>query len=149
MTSPVAWLLDTNIFSELMRTNPEPIVVEFLDRIAPDKIGLASVTVWEILNGIGRLKTGRRRNQLSVRFYELLDDAFDNRVFDWTFDDAVICAQIMEDRRRRGEPLDNHLPDAMIAGTARNRRLTIITRNESEFRNTGVKTVNPWQSLLH
>ena len=32
----------------------------------------------------------------------------------------------------------------MIAGTAANRGLTIVTRNEREFRNTGVRTVNPW-----
>ena len=50
----------------------------------------------------------------------------------------------MEDKRRRGEPLDSHLPDAMIAGTAVRHGLGIVTRNESEFRHTGTEAVNPW-----
>ena len=72
------------------------------------------------------------------------DDVFEERVFDWTAADAQACAHIMEIKRRRGEPLDRHLPDAMIAGTAVCHDLTIVTRNEREFRNTGAKAVNPW-----
>ena len=60
MTAPVAWLLDTNVVSEMMRPNPEPRVAGFLDTIAEDGIGLAAITVWEILNGIGRLDSGPR-----------------------------------------------------------------------------------------
>ena len=58
--------------------------------------------------------------------------------------DAQACARIMELKRRRGEPLDSHLPDAMIAGTAVRHGLTIVTRNESEFLNTGARAVDPW-----
>ena len=68
MTAPVAWLLDTNVVSEMMRPNPEPRVAGFLDTIAEDGIGLATITVWEILNGIGRLDSGPRRDELAERF---------------------------------------------------------------------------------
>ena len=50
----------------------------------------------------------------------------------------------MEDKRRRGEALDDHLPDAMIAAAAATRGLGVVTRNMDEFRNTGVEAVNPW-----
>jgi len=50
----------------------------------------------------------------------------------------------MEAKRRRGEALENHLPDAFLAATAARHGLTIVTRNASEFRNTGVEVVNPW-----
>lgn len=139
-----AWLLDTNVLSEMMRPIPEPRVTRCLDRIAPEGIGLSVITVWEVLNGIGRLEPGRRREDLAERFQGILDDLFEERIFDWTVADAGACAALMERRRRRGEPLDNHLPDAMLAGTAVRHRLGIITRNEREFRNTGVDTVNPW-----
>ena len=139
---PVSWLLDTNVVSEMMRPKPAQQVVGFLDAIAAEGIGLSSVTVWEILNG--RLDHGQRREDIAERFRGLLDDVFEERVFDWTAADAQACARIMEVKRRRGEPRDSHLPDAMIAGTAVRHGLTIVTRNESEFLNMGARAVNPW-----
>lgn len=128
----------------MMRPNPEPRVAEFLDRVAAEGIGLASITVWEILNGIGRLDPGRRRDELAERLHGILDDFFEDRVLGWTLADARACAHVMEAKRRQGEPLDNHLPDAMLAGTAASRGLAVVTRNVDEFRNTGIHAVNPW-----
>ncbi len=146
MIAPLAWLIDTNVISEMMRSRPEPRVTTFLDSIADEGLGLASITVWEILDGLGRLDPGRRRNNLADRFLDLLEELFESRIIEWSLIDAHTCAQIMEDKRRHGEPLDDHLPDAFLAATAATRGLAIVTRNESEFRNTGVKTVNPWLS---
>ena len=143
----VDWLLDTNTVSEMMRPKPEPRVAELLDRIAGDGIGLASITVWEILNGIGRLDPGRRRDNLAERFQGLLDELFEGRIFDWTLADAHACARIMEEKRRRGEPLDDHLPDAFLAAVAACRGLTVVTRNAGEFQNTGVEVVDPWAGM--
>ena len=144
MKASVAWILDTNIVSEMMRPHPEPRVERFIDSIAGQGLGLSSITVWEILNGIGRIEPGGRREDLVRRFEGVLDSLFQDRVFDWTAADARACARIMEAKRRRGEPLDGHLPDAMLAGTAIRHGLSIVTRNQRDFRNTGVITVNPW-----
>lgn len=144
MTQTIAYLLDTNVVSEMMRPAPARRVAACVDGAARSGLGIASVTAWEILNGIGHLQPSERRDDLRHRFLQFLDDLVQGRVLDWTFGDAQTCASIMETKRRRGEPLDGHLPDAMIAATARNRGLTVVTRNESEFRNTGVSILNPW-----
>jgi predicted nucleic acid-binding protein len=140
----VAYLLDTNVVSEMMRPNPEPRVAACIDGIAERGVGLASITVWEILDGIGRLDPGRRREKLLERFRAVLDEVFEGRVLAWTGADAQACAAVMEKKRRRGEPLDDHLPDAMLAGTVVRRGLILVTRNTSEFRHAGLHVVNPW-----
>lgn len=144
MNSPVAWLLDANVVSEMMRPNPEPRVAAVLDSIAGEGIGLASITVWEILDGIGRLSPGRRRRDLEERFRDLLNELFEDRIVEWTLVDAEACARIMEEKRRRGEPLDDHVPDAFLAAAAACRGLGVVTRNAREFRNTGIEIVDPW-----
>lgn len=148
MTAPLAWLIDANAISEMMRPRPEPRVAAFLDSKAENGLGLASITVWEILNGIGRLDPGRHRRVLAGRFQDLVDELFEDRIVNWTLDDARACASIMEDKRRRGESLDDHLPDAFLAAAAYTRGLTVITRNTGEFRNTGIETVDPWTAAL-
>lgn len=147
MNEPAAYLLDTDVASEMMRPEPDQRVANAVQLAALDGIGIATVSVWEILNGIGRLDTGRRRSGLRSRFQSVLDEAFDGRVLDWTLADAQACADIMEAKRRLGEPLDDHLPDAMIAAAAVTRGLTVLTQNEAEFRNTGAAWVNPWTGL--
>ena len=107
-------------------------------------IGLASITVWEILDGIGRLAPGRRRDSLADRFRDLLDELFEDRILDWSLADAEACARIMEEKRRHDESLDDHVPDAFLAAAAASRGLAIVTRNTGEFRNTGVEIVDPW-----
>ena len=144
MTAPLTWLIDTNVVSEMMRPSPEPRVASYLDSIADEGLGIASITVWEVLDGIGRLAPGKRRRGLADRFYDLLDELFEDRIVDWTQADAQACARIMEDKRRRGESLDDHVPDAFLAAAAATRGLAIVTRNTGEFRNTGIETVDPW-----
>ena len=144
MTASLAWLIDTNVVSEMMRPRPEPRVGAFLDSIVDEGLGLASITVWEVLDGIGRLDPGRRRHHLADRFQDLVDELFEDRIVEWSLADAQACARIMEEKRRRGEALDDHVPDAFLTAAAATRGLAVVTRNAGEFRNTGVETVDPW-----
>lgn len=145
----MSWLLDTNVVSEMMRPHPESRVAHFLDSIAAQGLHVSAITVWEIHNGIGRLDDSARRDELERRFAGILNDLFEDRVLDWTARDARECARIMEVRRRRGEPLDDHLPDAMLAGSAASRGLAVVTRNTGDFRDIGVVAVDPWRQSAH
>ena len=144
MTASLAWLIDTNVVSQLMRPRAEPQVGAFLDSIADEGLGLASITVWEVLDGICWLDPGRRRRDLADRFQHLVDELFEDRIVEWSLADAQACARIMEEKRRRGEALDDHVPDAFLAAAAATRGLAVVTRNAGVFRNTGVETVDPW-----
>ncbi len=143
----MSYLLDTNVVSEMMRPHPETRVARFLDRVGGGRLNMSAITAWEILNGIGRLDHQSRRDDLGRRFRNVMTLIFEDRVLDWTVADAEECARIMEDKRRLGEPLDSHLPDAMLAGTAASRGLALVTRNTRDFRNTGIAVINPWDEV--
>ena len=148
MTRPHSWLIDTNVLSEMMKPRPEPRVAAFLDAIDDEGFALCSITVWEILNGIGQIDPGKRRDDKLIRFQSLLDELFDDRIIDWSVSHARECARIMEEKRSMGESLDDHVPDAFLAAVATHNHLTIVTRNTREFRNTGAETLDPWTQYL-
>ncbi len=138
------WLLDANIVAELMRPAPDRRVVAFLDQIEVGSLAISTVTVWEILNGLGRMPVGKRRRDLTERYLMFERDLFGDWVLPWTHDDAGVCAQILEVRRRAGRPLDDQLPDAFLAAVAVTRNLRILTRNTRDFEGTGALAVDPW-----
>ena len=144
MMDRVAYLLDTNVFSEMMRSSPNEAVASFLDQTRIEGHGISVVTAWEIQDGICRMNDGKRRRDLKHMLDGVLADLFTDRVFPWEVFHAFVCAEIMDIRRRAGRSLDDHLPDAIIASTARARGLTLVTRNGSEFENTGLDIINPW-----
>lgn len=113
MTDTLVYLLDTNVLSEMMRPTPSGQVSDFLDRTRNEGHGISAVTVWEIEYGIRRLDDGKRRRDLKCMFDGVLAELFKDRIFSWEDQDAALCAEIMEDRRRAGRALDNHFPDAI------------------------------------
>lgn len=136
-------LFETNLVSEATLLRPGPRVAGLLGWIANEGLGFTSVTVWTVLNGIRRLDCGPGGRDLANQFRDLLDDTFEDRIVGWSLAEAQACTRILIEKRRRGEPLDNHMPNAVLAATA-TRWLAVVTCNTSEFRNTGVETIVPW-----
>jgi predicted nucleic acid-binding protein len=137
-------VLDTNVLSALMRSSPDAVVVEWLDRQPADSVWLTSITVFEARFGLALLPKGRRRNGLERAFDRVLMEDLSSRVL--TLDEmaAVTAAQIAADRQRAGRIVD--LRDTLIAGIAQARRATIATRNTRHFEGLDVPVVDPWHS---
>jgi toxin FitB len=137
-------VLDTNVLSALMRTNPETVVVEWLDRQPADSVWLTSVTVFEARFGLALLPKGRRRSGLERAFDRVLTKDLSNRVLAFDEMAAATAAQLAADRQRAGRIVD--LRDTLIAGIAQARRATIATRDTRHFEGLDVPVVNPWHS---
>lgn len=142
--SGTVYLLDTNVISELMRQKPSPAVLAWIDGAGIEGLAVSAVSRWEIRYGLALLPAGKRRDDLALRFDGLVAELFGAGVYDFTSAAAERCASIMAQKRSMGESLDDHLPDAMIAGIAADAGLTVITRNWAEFRNCGIPLVDPW-----
>jgi toxin FitB len=137
-------VLDTNVLSSLMRTHPEPVVVEWLDRQPADSVWLTSITVFEARFGLALLPKGRHRSSLERAFDRVLTEDLSSRVL--TLDEmaAVTAAQLAAERQRAGRVVD--LRDTLIAGIVQARRATIATRNTRHFDGLDVPVVNPLHS---
>lgn len=134
-------LLDTNVVSEAMKPAPHAGVVAWLDAQAAETLFLSSVTVAELLFGVGALPEGRRRAALTVAV-EGAVALFAGRIL--PFDEAAArCYADCAVRARvagRGFPT----PDGYIAAIAMARGFVVATRDGSAFRAAGVRVVDPW-----
>jgi predicted nucleic acid-binding protein len=137
-------LLDTNVVSALMRRDPEPLVVAWLDEQPAESIWTTSITVFEVQTGLELLKPGRRRQQLEHAFDQLLADELQGRVQPFDQPAALAAGAIAAGRQRAGQTLE--IRDVQIAGITAVRKATLATRNTRHFENLGIHLVNPWSS---
>jgi predicted nucleic acid-binding protein len=135
-------ILDTNVLSELMRSKPDPKVLGWLDRQAPQSVWITTVTYFESRLGLASLPAGRRRNALESAFADVLSKDLEDRVLPFDVKAAAEAAALAAARQRAGRPVD--IRDTQIAGIAQARRATLATRNFRHFDDLTVPVVDPW-----
>ncbi len=135
----MSFLLDTNVVSEVMRLEPQPLVLEWLER-HENECFLSAVTVGEIERGIQLLPAGRKKNRLQEAYTTFLNSTED-RVLSFDLIVARRWANLTGTARRKGRTLS--MMDSMIEATALHWGLTLVTRNTTDFIET--PTLNPWQ----
>jgi predicted nucleic acid-binding protein len=134
-------VIDTNVLSEIMRPQPEPAVVNWLRSHDERDLYTTSISVAEILYGLERLPSGRRRQQLATAARRLFE-AFAEQVLPFDASAASEYAVIAHARERAGTFISGF--DAQIAAICRIHRATLATRNVGDFEATGVDVVSPW-----
>ena len=135
----MSFLIDTCALSELTRKDPAPLVTEWFDGTPAESLHVSVLSFGEIRRGVERLPDSRRRSRISAWLENELPAWFENRVL-------PIDGSIADEWGRLTARLKNPLPaiDGLIAATALCRRLTVVTRNESDFAPAGVAILNPW-----
>lgn len=135
------YLLDTCVLSELVKHVPDPAVVQWVDDRNEHALYISSITLAELRRGVERLPNSRRRVELSG-WLAGLEAGFDDRVLAFGSDTARTWATMMAAAEAQGRPLAAF--DSMIAATALNRQMTLVTRNARDFVASGVSVLNPW-----
>src|SRR5664279_1225347 len=138
----MSFLLDTNVISEWMKPRPNPGVVGWLAEVDEDRTFLSVVTLTELRFGIERMPAGSRKKRLDEWLSEELPLRFEGRVVPIGPDVADVCGKIVA----RSEALGRRMEamDAFIAATAELHRLTVVTRNTSDFQSVLRSVLNPW-----
>ena len=135
-------ILDTNVISELARTNPEANVVAWLDSLPAADVATTAITAAELLYGVARLPDGRRRAALAETIAALISEDFRGRVEPFDNLAAEQYAAVVVGREKRGRPIS--MADAQIAAICRVHSATLATRNTGDFTDTGIDLINPW-----
>jgi len=141
----MAWLLDTNVLSELRRPRPEPRVVAFVADRPLEQLFVNSVTLAEIRFGIELLAEPNRRAELNEWLTHKVRPMFEHRVLQVTEDIMLKWRLLVEVGRKTGHVFSQ--PDLLIAATAIQHNLTVVTRDRSDFDKSGVPVLNPWNAL--
>lgn len=137
------FLLDTNIPSEMTRPRPAPEVERWLDAVDDSALFISVVSIAEILRGVNRLPEGKRRTDLQKWLDETLRPWFEGRILPVTQPIAERLGRLAGERDRKGLVLP--APDGLIAATAAEHGLTLVTRNTKDFAGLGVALFNPWE----
>jgi toxin FitB len=132
------YLIDTVVLSELRKRERHPGIVQWLRDKAVDTLFLSAITIGEIERGV---LIQRGRNPV---FAEALSGWLDRTVE--TYGDRILSVNTRVARRwgRLSARIGHGGADLLIAATALEHGLTVITRNLRHFLPTGVPVEDPF-----
>lgn len=136
------WLLDTNVLSELRRPRPEPKVLAFVARQPMSLLFVSTVTFAEIRFGIEMLDDASRRADLTDWLTHKVRPMFAQRVLPISEDVMLKWRLLVEEGRKSGHTYSQ--PDLIIAATALQHGLTVVTRDTADYEKARVPLLNPW-----
>jgi predicted nucleic acid-binding protein len=137
------WLLDTNVISELRKSNCDSHVKAWSDSQHPTGLYLSRVTIAEIRYGIERLSAvDPSRRRLDAWLADELRPWFADRLLEVDEEVLVIWRRLVEEGKAMRHTFLQ--PDLLIAATAVLHDLCVVTRNVNDFLRTGVLLLNPW-----
>jgi toxin FitB len=134
-------VLDTNVISETMTREPHPSVRAWLDEQVAETLFLSSITVAELLFGIGALPEGKRKDSLAAALDDVLA-LFAGRIVPFDELAARHYADLAIKARSGGKGFPT--PDGYIAAIAAARGFAVASRDASAFSAAGLAVINPW-----
>ncbi len=133
------YLVDANVLSEATRPRPQASVVHWLQVHEAD-IVVTPIILGEIEYGIRLMTASQKRTRLLEWFREGVQHL---RVLDLDSGTATVWAELLARQKKDGRAMP--VKDSLIAASAIQHRLMIVTRNVADFRPVGVKLINPFE----
>ena len=135
------YLLDTNIISEMRKSDCDPRVKIFIEGLVPEDMYICSVSIGEICYGIEKLPPGKKKHELAVWLYSKLPQWFSDRIVSLDTDVMIEWGRI-----RANAVKTMPVVDMLIASAAITHHMTLVTRNIKDFDGIeGILLINPWE----
>ena len=139
------YLVDTNVPSELTHEHPDAHVVAFLRNAGKESLFLSVMTLGEICKGIDMLPASQKRDALQEWLVVDVRSWYAGRILPVTESIAERWGHLAATAKQRG--IAFKVVDAVIAATALEHDLTLVTRNVKDFAGLGVFLLNPWDTM--
>ncbi len=136
------YLLDTCVIAEFKKKQPEQKVLDWLDSQLEPSLFLSVITIGEIQKGISALPTSKRKKELE-KWLNSLVYRYDRRIISLDIDVLITWGNLNGKLAKKGFVFP--FLDSLVAAAAVTHNMTLVTRNESDFKNTGVKLLNIWK----
>ena len=137
------YLLDTCVISELARRQPNPQVVGWVDNVDEQSLYLSVITIGEVRKGIEKLTDLQRKATLEKWLNDELLARFAGRILPIEVDTMLRWGTLTGQLEMQGKVMP--AIDSLIAATALEGDLILVTRNESDFRFAEVLVLDPWK----
>lgn len=138
------YLLDTNVISELVKREPNPGVIRWIDTCDEDALFLSVITFGELQKGVTKLNDLDRAKRLQHWINQDLSKRFEGRILSLDLDVLFNWGRIQGTSENEGVTLP--VMDGLIAATALNHNLIVATRNVRDLERCKVAVFNPWES---
>ncbi len=134
------YLLDTHVISELRKPQADKNVVAWAKSVIAPRMFISVITLKELETGVLRIERRDPAQGQVLRTWlkRHVMPAFDARILPVDAAVALRCARLHV-------PDQANESDALIAATALVHGLTVVTRNVSDFKSSGVDVINPWE----
>jgi toxin FitB len=136
------WLLGTNVISELRRPRPDTRVRRFIASQRLEDLFISTVTFADIRFGIEVVGDPIRRAELNDWLLHRVRPMFDQRIRAVSEDVMLKWRLLVEEGRKVGHTFSQ--PGLIIAATALQHGLTVVTRDSGDYQLARVPILNPW-----
>lgn len=134
------YLLDTNVISELKRSQPNPQVLNWFEMVNHEFLYLSVLTLSEIHKGVEKLPETQRKDKLRYWLDKELPNWFGKRLLPINIEIALVWGSLQAQMSR---PLP--AVDSLLAATALHHDLCLVTRNTKDFIYPNLIVINPWE----
>jgi predicted nucleic acid-binding protein len=136
----LSFLLDTNVVSELRKPNRNPRVSAWFERVDSSELFLSVLVAGEVRQGIERLRRRGDDEQAGVfeRWLAALKEDYADRVL-------AISTAVTERWGRLNAVKPLPVIDGLLAATAIEHDLTLVTRDDETLASSGARLLNPWE----
>lgn len=134
-------LLDTCVISELKKPQAHEGVKSFVQKLDSTDCFISVISLGELTKGIKLLEEGKKKESLSLWLAEL-EKNYARAILPIGPETVRLWGDLTAHAQKQGRIIP--VSDGLIAATAKEHGLTLITRNIKDFEYTGAMIENPW-----